>query len=56
MFMPTRPKKPKRKKIVTPDVKRAIAKAERDLAAGKGITLGELLVKMLEHHARKHAA
>jgi len=48
--------KPKRKKVVTAAVKRRIEQARRDLAAGKGITVGELLKKVLERDARKHAA
>jgi hypothetical protein len=48
--------KPKGKKIVTPAVKRDIEKARRDLAAGKGVTVGDLLKKVLERDARKHAA
>jgi hypothetical protein len=56
--MPAPKKKPKRKtkKIVTAAVKRRIEKARRDLAEGKGITVGELLTKLLERDARKHAA
>jgi hypothetical protein len=44
------------KKIVTAAVRRRIEKARRDLAGGKGITVGELLTKLLERDARKHAA
>ena len=54
--MPTRKGKPKRKKVVTAAVKREIEKARRDLAKGKGISVGELLKKVLERDARKHAA
>ena len=54
--MTTRGSKPKAKKVVTAAFKREIEKARRDLAEGKGITVGELLTKMLERGARKHAA
>ena len=49
-------KKPSKKKVVTAAVKHRIERARRDLATGKGITVGELLTKLLERDARKHAA
>ena len=49
-------KKPKQKKFITAAVKRRIEQARRDLAAGKGITVGELLQKVLERDARKRVA
>lgn len=58
--MPTRKAKAKGKakgkKVVTPAVKREIEKARRDLAEGRGISVGELLTKVLARDARKHAA
>ena len=54
--MPTRKSKLRGKKIVTAAVKREIEKARRDLAEGKGISVGDLLTKVLERDARKHAA
>jgi hypothetical protein len=54
--MPTRKTKQHGKKVVTAAVKRDIEKARRDLAAGKGVSVGELLKKVLERDARKHAA
>jgi hypothetical protein len=54
--MPTRKEKAKGKKVVTPAVKREIEKARRDLAEGKGISVGELLTKVLARDARKRAA
>jgi len=53
--MPKAKSKPKtkRKKVVTPAFKRQIEQARRDLAEGKGITVGELLTKLLERDARK---
>ena len=57
-WMPKAKSKPKtkRKKVVTPAFKRQIEQARRDLAEGKGITVGELLTKLLERDARKNAA
>jgi hypothetical protein len=54
--MPTRKSRRKGKKIVTPAVKRDIEKARQDLAERKGVSVGELLKKVLERDARKHAA
>lgn len=54
--MPTRKTERKGKKVVTPAVKRELQKARRDLTAGKGVSVGELLTKVLERDARKHAA
>ena len=54
--MRTPKRKPKKRKVVTAAVKRRIEKARRDLIKGKGITVGELLTKMLERDAHKHAA
>jgi len=52
-----RPRKPKRKKkVITATDKRMIEQARRELAAGKTMTLAELLMKALERDARKHAA
>lgn len=51
-----KPKQKPKKKVVTAAVKRRMEKARRDLAQGKGITVGELLTKLLERDARKHAA
>ena len=55
-LMATRTSKPKGKKVITPAFKREIEKARRDLAKGKGISVGELLTKALERGARGHAA
>jgi len=54
--MPARQGKTKGKKLVTSAVKRELKKARRDLAEGKGISVGELLTKVLARDARKHAA
>jgi len=54
--MAKRTSKPKAKKIITPAFKREIEKARRELAKGKGISVGELLTKALERSAREHAA
>jgi hypothetical protein len=54
--MPKRTDKAKGKKVVTPAVKREIEKARRDLVEGKGISVGELLTKVLARDARRHAA
>jgi hypothetical protein len=48
-------KKPK-KKVVTAAVRQRIERSRRDLAEGKGMTVGELLTKVLERDARGHAA
>ena len=54
--MAKRTSKPKGKKVITPAFKREIEKARRDIARGKGISVGELLTKALERGAREHAA
>ena len=56
MAKPQRKRSQRKKVVVTATDKRMIAKARRELAAGKGTTLGELLVEMLKRDARKHAA
>jgi hypothetical protein len=56
VMMATRTSKPKGKKVITPAFKREIEKARRDLANGKGISVGELLTRALERGARGHAA
>lgn len=40
------------KKILTPAVKREIEKARRELSESKGISVGELLTKLLARDAR----
>jgi hypothetical protein len=51
--MPTRQGKPTGKKVVKDAVKREIEKARRDFANGKGVAVGELLIKVLERDGRK---
>jgi hypothetical protein len=43
----------KKKKIVTPAVKRQLQKARREIAKGKAIGLEELLGQALRHDVRK---
>lgn len=50
------PEKKPKKKVVTAAVRHRIERSRRDLAEGKGMTVGELLTKVLERDARGHAA
>jgi len=52
----SQPKTKRRKKVVTPAFKRQIEQARRDLDAGKGMTVGELLTRLLKRDARRHVA
>jgi hypothetical protein len=55
-LVPAQKTKRKGKKVMTSAFKREIEKGRRELGEGKGISVGELLKKVLERDARKHAA